>query len=74
MSHESPASQPPSARAFCVSDYFIQLQDADGAMLTLTLSFPLWKWVRGGTQVDTKGGRNQLEEELWGLSVNADPH
>ena len=32
------------------------------AMVTLTLSFPLWKMgEEGGTQVDTKGGKNQLE-------------
>lgn len=32
------------------------------AMVTLTLSFPLWKMGEGGgTQVDTKGGRKQLE-------------
>ena len=31
-------------------------------MVTLTLSFPLWKMGEGGgTQVDTKGGRKQLE-------------
>ena len=32
------------------------------AMVTLTLSFPLWKMgEEGGIQVDTKGRRNQLE-------------
>lgn len=32
------------------------------AMVTLTLSLPLWKMGEGGgTQVDTKGGRKQSE-------------